>query len=283
MTALLAGCFSRKSEWKAATYFDDANILRLCKAIQRDKLVEAKKLLDQVDVNAKGQGNMTLLAWALRHENLEVFEALLQKGADPNVKFLSDFGYPFEKDGSVVHVATRAPFEFFSLVMKHGGDPNLPGMKYLDSPLLTVIKLGGHRKLDRVQLLLDSGADVEYEGTLKESALRQAISWGGQYDVALKLLRGGADPMRYRTNSYQNAVHVAVREKRRAPTWSTKQAADYAELLREFKLKGCPIDEAKADVARWESWGPLSLDDLGKKGGQERQLARERQAKRQNK
>ena len=94
--AAIIGCgertFHEKAGWKAEDYFDDPQVIALCKAIEANDLEEMKQLIDAgADVNAKGKGNMTPLLWALPDNQLERFKMLLEHGADSNVIIESDF------------------------------------------------------------------------------------------------------------------------------------------------------------------------------------------------
>jgi hypothetical protein len=88
---------------------------------------------------------MTPLLWAFPDRKLERFECLLRHGADPKVRFQSDFGLPYTESfyphafgeysfrdplcrvsESVVNLAARSPEpEYANLIVKYGGDPRV--------------------------------------------------------------------------------------------------------------------------------------------------------------
>ncbi len=126
--------------------------------------------------------------WAYPDNKLARFKKLLEHGADPNVRLTSNLGHPriFARNESLVTLTARSWFEgYFEAVMEHGGDPeqkNFLGERALDS----VIATGGENVISRVDLILDSGVDID------------SIGWGGctpimnavvsrRFDLALHL------------------------------------------------------------------------------------------------
>ena len=79
--------------WKAEDYFQDPQVISLCKAIETDNIAEMERLIAAgADVNAIGKDGMTPLLWAFPEEKPERCECLLHHGANPNVFIESDFG-----------------------------------------------------------------------------------------------------------------------------------------------------------------------------------------------
>ena len=73
---LLVGCTGRtphqRLKWKAEDFFTDPGVISLCKAIEAKNLKEIDRLVKSgnVNVNAKGRGNMTPLLWRFPRVNL---------------------------------------------------------------------------------------------------------------------------------------------------------------------------------------------------------------------
>jgi hypothetical protein len=254
-----------KFNWNAEDYFDNPQVIALCRAIEGNDLAEIDRLVDAgVDVNRKGNGNMTLLLWAFPDNKLERFKRLLEHGADPNVVIESDFNTRggMSAGDSVTHLACQTAFPgYFDAVFAHGGDPNLKrdsivGMH--DTPLFTVITSAGANKKQKIQLLINVGADLNYVNGAGMTPTMQAVSWGGQYEIALALLEAGADHRVYQTNEVQRLVHVVVRQERRLPEYTPQQSEGYQKLVRWLEDHGESIDEAKADIRRWDSWSRTS-------------------------
>lgn len=82
----------------------------------------------------------------------------------------------------------------------------------------------------------------------------QAVSWGGQYDIALMLLETGADHRIYRPNSNTRLVHQVKTEDRLRATWSPEQSAAYDRLVAWLEDHGESLQQAGQDVERWQSW-----------------------------
>lgn len=105
--------FHQKFSWKAEDFFDDTQVVSLCKAIEADDLAEMKRLIEAgADVNAKGKGSMTPLMWAFPDNKFDRFKLLLENGADPNVKISSDLNVPsfFRPGHSVTTVSAKSYF-----------------------------------------------------------------------------------------------------------------------------------------------------------------------------
>jgi ankyrin repeat protein len=127
---ILAATWHQTCGWKAADYFDDPQVIALCKAIEANDLKEIDRLVAAgADVNAKGKGNMTPLLWAFPDNKLPRFKRLLEHGADPNV-ILSEHDFnargEMKAGKSVTHMASTTSFPgYFEAVFEHGGDVNL--------------------------------------------------------------------------------------------------------------------------------------------------------------
>jgi len=252
--------FHQKCGWKAKDFFDDPQVIALCHAIEKNDISEIDRLVaDGVNVNALGKDNMTPLLWAYPDNNLERFTRLLYHGADPNVAIKSDLNTRggFGVGDSVTHMACRTTFPgYFEAVFEHGGDPNLikDGIFKGNTPLFSVIT-GGPNKILHVRMLIEKGADVNHANSGGDTPAMKAVSWGGQYDLALELLHKGADWKRYLKNTNTRLIHLVVMDgDRRKPSFTPEQAADYEALVKWLDDHGDPVDGARADFKRWGSW-----------------------------
>lgn len=257
-----------KAGWTAENYFSDPQVIALCEAIEADDLEEIDRLVAAgADVNAKGKGNMTPLLWAFPDNKLERFKRLLEHGADPNVITKSDFGNPkaFQPGDSVTHMAAKTRFSgYLQCVMEHGGDPNLVEPRWGSTPIFTVITAGVPDRKERVQLLIDKGADVDHVNSVGATPAIEAVGWFGQYDVALMLLKAGADAGIYVENQNSKLIHAVVGDERRLPYASPQQRAEYQELLQWLVDHGESAEEARKDLDRWrERAGKLPPKRLG--------------------
>lgn len=246
-----------KFNWKAEDYFTDPQVIALCQAIEAEDLEEIDRLVASgADVNAKGKGNMTPLLWAFPDNKPDRFVRLLEHHADPNVFVTSDFNTGpggIQPGDSVMHMAAKSWFHHFKHVMEHGGDPNLVHPKSKETPLFAVITGSGGQREERIQLLIDKGVDLDYAGSGKTATI-QAVSWGGQYRFALMLLKAGADPGIYQTNQNSKLIHIVVSDQKRLAIASPQQNEDYFELVVWLEEHGESVEQARKDLARWDSW-----------------------------
>lgn len=264
----LAGCsainptWHTRYGWKAEDYFTDSKVIALCRAIEADDLKEIDRLVaDGADVNAIGNGNMTPLLWAFPDDKITRFQRLLERGANPNVVVSSDFNTKgnIHRGHSVTHLAAGSTFaKHFHIVMQHGGDTKLRDSRLGRSLFHTVITSGVSDKKVRIQLLLGKGADVNQSDSGGFTPIMTAVSWGGQYDIALMLLEAGADVKLYCKGSNQKLVHVVAREERLHRSPSPERAADYEALVQKLKELGESVDEAKHDLDRWILRGKIN-------------------------
>jgi uncharacterized protein len=311
MLLALAGCgqvsrltgstFHQKVGWKAKDYFDDPKAIALCHAIEADDLAEIDRLVAAgANVNTRGKDNMTPLLWAYPDDKLARFTRLLELGANPNIAITSGLGRSgFGAGDSVTHMACRTRFPgYFEAVFEHGGDPKLiqNGRITGITPIHSVITGGGPNKREHVRLLIDQGADLNHMNGAWATPVIEAVSWGGQYDIALMLLQAGADHTIYVPKSNTRLIHILVMEEDPTPnkphtamtrqarksTWTPQQESDFKTLVKWLEDHGESFQDARADVARWQSWD-LSAGEYRRKMDAEiaERVARETQANQQ--
>lgn len=167
--------------------FADESLRRLAKSAANGDVEEIQKLLSAgVDLNAGGALGATPLFFAFRSGNLVGYNALLVEGANPNAIF--------EDGDSVMHMAAReGEAEFLHLALMHGGDVNLVGGdRKLMSPLHRAITYRpGRDDLDRVLMLINAGADLQYRRADGVTPLESSIRLG-RFDLAYALIKAGA-------------------------------------------------------------------------------------------
>lgn len=249
-----------KCGWKAEDYFDEPQVIALCKAIEANDLAEIDRLIAVgADVNAQGKGNMTPLLWAFPDNKLERFQRLLEHGADPNVVIESDFNTRggMSAGDSVTHMACKTAFPgYFEAVFKHGGDPNLvkDGIVSNETPLFTLIKGSAQNKNSKMKILIDKGADLDHVDGGGLTPTMTAVGRGGQYDIALMLLDAGADYKVYIPGNNSKLVHVVIKQERLSEVWTPQQRTDYPKLVKWLEDHGESLEEARMDIKRWASW-----------------------------
>ena len=256
--------FHQRCGWKAEDYFTDPKVIALCKAIEANDLAEMERLVKAgADVNAQGKGKMTPVLWAFPDDQLPRFKWLLQHGANPNVIVESDFGTKghISAGESVTHMACETDFAgYFDAVFDHGGDPNLrrTGASGRDAtPLFNVITAGGGNRKEKVKRLIAAGADMNALSGGSTPPM-QAASWFTQNDLVLLMLDAGADFQKYDRHECQRLIHLVVRQEFGTvglKALTPQMQADRDAVIKWLEDHGESYETAKADIARWDSWG----------------------------
>jgi ankyrin repeat protein len=164
---------------------DDQATALLAKAAGRGDLAEINRLVSKgISVNAFGRNEITPLWWAAWAENYTGFNALLEKGANPNAE--RSAGLP------IMHLVAQLPdSRFLEAALKHGGNPNTIDRASKDTPLFRTVLL--HFQ-DHTALLLTAGANVNAQNPISGWTLpMQAIGSNGDYKLVYELLQRGAD------------------------------------------------------------------------------------------
>ena len=266
-----------KFNWKAELYFEDPQVIALCKAIEAEDLKEIDRLVAAgANVNAKGKGKMTPLLWAYPDNKPERFKRLLEHGANPNIIFDSDFnaGKKISFAGrSVTHMASGTWFpKYFDYVFQHGGDPNLEQTSKLkrgETPLLALIGGGAADKTPKVERLIELKANLNHQRSTGMTAVSLAVG-RGRYDVALLLLQAEANYRVYNKSSNVKLIHQVITGENELSIYTAQQKKDYKRLVQWLKDHGEDFDEARADLKRWRSWSTLKKD--GKKSEYRRKM-----------
>lgn len=257
----------QKCGWKAEDFFADPKVIALCRAIEASDLAEMERLVKAgADINAQGKGKMTPLLWAYPDNRLPRFRWLLEHGADPNVVIESDFnshGY-LSPGKSVTLIVCWTSFPgYFDAVFDHGGDPNHPYSGKLlgyGPPLMAVVNAlgrGPEEKLKQVNRLISLGADMNSLCPHVTPVMR-AAGWPGQFDLALAMLEAGADFRKYMDDERKRLIHLVAMQEDRLDEYSPEKREKFRELVKWLEDHGESYEEAKADLARWASWGRAS-------------------------
>jgi len=264
--------------WKAEDYFKDKQVIALCRAIEANDVQEMERLIAAgADVKAIGKDGMTPLLWAFPDQKLERFECLLRHGADPNATFESDFGVrnrQFDPAAgsllvdhgcyageSVTHLACRSPtIEYLQLVLAHGGNANLIDKKTGAVPLYLVLEREHREMKERVELLIEHKADLNhYVKGYYATPVMEAVQCG-RYDVALLMIKAGADPGLYPPDGERKLIHTVLREKRDLQYFTPEKAAEYQTLVNWLEQHGESLEQAQADEDHWAQMYKNAVD-----------------------
>ncbi|TWT55380.1 Ankyrin repeats (3 copies) [Allorhodopirellula solitaria] len=267
---LPSSSFHQKFNLHAADYFEDEQVVDLCEAIKENDLEEMRRLIAAgADVNAVGKGGVTPLFWAFPDNQPERFVLLLENGADSGVRLTSNLNLPnvFRVGDTVMHLAGRSQFPTqFLEVMKHGGDPTLPG-RYGDSVLHEIIRAGVLNANERMAAAIANGADLNEIDHLEATPIETAVGRYGQYDLAIELLEMGADPTVASDERLGNTIHSVLVIKRSVDNRrGVKIPREYASMQRfisALRSEGYDVDQAQEDIERWAK---LSKQNPGRPG-----------------
>jgi ankyrin repeat protein len=177
--------FQNTAAWELAKAVDDEDTIKI-KGILNDKKVD-------IDFKEPKFGS-TLLMLSIINSQYGSVKTLLQMGADPNVPDT------YRETSSVIFAADNNDPKFLQLILKYKGNPSAvetapfkKGDQVRQTALLAAISFLDPNSLEKVKLLVESGADVNYQNVgHTESPLSDAIT-ARKMDVILYLLQKGAD------------------------------------------------------------------------------------------
>jgi len=258
--------------WKAEDYFQDPQLIALCRAVEANDVNEMERLIAAgADANAVGKDGMTPLLWAFPDRKLERFECLLKRGANPNLFITANFGtrsqpfHPYLSGGgfvddrgcqagqSIMHLASRSPMiEYLQLVVAHGGDANLINQVTRETPLDIVLNRNYSDMKDRVELLAAHKANLKrYAQPWPAYPITRAVQ-SYHYDAALSMLEAGADPCLYQPGGIRKLVHFVFREKQHQQSFTKAKADEYQALVNWLERHGELLATAQKDEERWD-------------------------------
>ena len=260
MNLLPGRSIHQRCGWKAEDYFTDRKVISLCRAIEANDLAEMERLVKAgADVNAQGKDKMTPLLWAFPDNHLPRFKWLLKHGANPNVVVESGFNtrQTISRGESVTLLACKTSYPgYFDAVFDNGGDPNIRHtgpLGFSQTPLFAVITRGAGDKAAKIRRLIELGADMNVLSN-GGTPVMQAVSWFGQYELAIMMLDAGANFRTYGESESQRLIHIVAKQERRLGQYTPEQRAKFHELVKWLEDRGESYAEAKADIERWDSW-----------------------------
>jgi hypothetical protein len=268
-----------KAELVIHDHFTDPKVIELCEAIQRADVAAVEQIInDGVDINARGKGDVTPLFWSL-YSSIDVFNLLLEHGADPNVQLTLPIGDRWHNERgtgeSVTSVAVIMPLQVhFDSVMNHGGNPNLVNTYTTYSLLYSAVAENG--TLERVKALVDKGADINDREALIKAMMRK------RYDILFFLLESGADYSQVKEG--RTIVHVFSLDYDELITDATAHGEGYRKILKWLKEKNVSVERAKKEreewkrleetlpIATWKRWRKFRETDTNVEGSNDRKV-----------
>ena len=175
---------------------------RLYKALMENKNEDALKIIETESPNLEslteeGFSSFTPLAVAVRNNNIEIVEQLIDRGADPNNKPKEMLFHPM--DLAVIN----GYMEMTLLLLDAGVDPNLRvGALNRDPLTLWAVRLDS---MELMQTLVDKGADPSNNGVHGWTALGNALVQGNSQMIDFLVERSNPLAM---THSQRRAESV---------------------------------------------------------------------------
>lgn len=148
------------------------------------------------DPNATDENDDSILMQAVRMNRLDIVDVLLSVNADVN--FQNNFHNSLGQTALMTAIRGGADVALIERLLKAGADPNQAGLAFVGggetgepgySPLMEAAYA---RRADVVHLLLDNGANVNYQTAWGETALMRTV-YDFNTDICSALLAAGAD------------------------------------------------------------------------------------------
>nr|WP_043689731.1 ankyrin repeat domain-containing protein [Luteimonas huabeiensis] len=156
-------------------------VAELAEAIRRGDEARVRELAPRSDLSARGDQNVTLLEWAIWHQQPGAFRALLDAGADP-----AQIGMDNE---TVAHMAAAIEDpQYLAILVERGAPVDEPAVDTGRTPIFKAVQNDRRAQID---LLVDAGADLRRTDRTGNSLLHVA---GNHAGTILRLLEAGVDP-----------------------------------------------------------------------------------------
>ena len=173
----------------------------LAKAVEDEDTTEISKQVLQMHISVDYRDpkyKQTLLMLATSTNKIESVKKLLELGANPNAH--DDSTKYFGE--SAVLLACRFPrpsSKILALLLKYGGNPNSTACGVQENGLGEIVPMrefalsaAVFSSFEKVKLLVDAGANINYETTTESCAIENCMIHG-RMDIMLYLLQKGAD------------------------------------------------------------------------------------------
>jgi hypothetical protein len=180
--------------------------LEIARAIDAGDMGQVRKLAPGADLTTPGKQDMTLMWYAILHQNYPAVQTLVALGLDPDKQFAHGIGSALyyamlsRKDPS-----DQTGIRLLQAMFDGGFSPNYKTPA--GTPLLQRAA-GPGGSLETVQLLLERGANINARDSLGRTALTDAIT-ATNPDIALYLVNHGADVNTYTVNGVTVGWFVA--------------------------------------------------------------------------
>jgi len=237
--------------------FQNTPAWELAKAVEDEDIIKIKEILNnkKVDIDFREPkfGN-TLLMLSIKNSQFQIVKLLLELGANPN------HVNTYRGGTAVIFAANNNNPKFLQLILKYKGNPNAienapvkVGDQVRETALLAAISFLDPTSLEKVQLLVEAGADMNYsnDGNPAYTTLPLGAAFKqDKLDVALYLLQKGAD---YKKVMYimvdSHKVHVLEALRKCTIDLESKQYKSKLEVIQFLKGKG--LDYSKEPIPEY--------------------------------
>lgn len=238
-----SACFSSTSErateriqqMQAKDFFDDPVQIALADAAEKGDLSRMQQAIERgADVDHTGREGMVPLYWALLKRNVAGFKYLLEQGANPQTVTRLPEGFQ-DAEASVMELAVTDPDPaYLKALLEHGADPNTIYNTEWNIPV--IYRAIMTRRIKNVEVLLEHGADINYQDKSLETPLMQAVK-ARQFEIALFLLSAGADPT-IEDNLGGSPVDIVKQFGARGVIKGSNDDAAYDQFVDELRKRG---------------------------------------------
>lgn len=173
----------------------------LAQAVDEEDTTKIRSLIvdEHIPVDFRdSKYKQTLLMLAVRTDKELSVKKLLELGANPNAHDDS-VRYFGENPIIIASRFSRPSSRILELLLKYGGNPNSTACGVQENNLGEVVPIRMFalsravcNSLDKVKLLLDAGADINYSTSTEDCALETCMA-NDRMDIMLYLLRKGAN------------------------------------------------------------------------------------------
>lgn len=210
--------------------FQQTPVWSLAKSVKDEDVKEVNKVIKRGDFNYKeAKYGRTLLMLSVYNEQYISAKALLDAGADPGI-------HDSYNGTSAIIDAARINggdgVKFLKLLLSHGANPNdeevgdrPEGNMTRETPLLAACA-SQYQPLEKVRLLVEHGADLNYKNDYGQTALAESVLVEN-LDVVIYLLHAGADCK----------VPIFFKDTIPVYLWNVMRVKTYALDSKEYKQK----------------------------------------------
>lgn len=229
---------------KSSDYFESKQQVALADAVAKGNTDEIKRLVaDGADINGQGKEKMTVLVWAILHEDKKAFQFLLENGADPNIQMtessLTSDGLT-DGNSAVSLAAMHEDVWYLEQALRHGGNPNVFNPVKSVTAIFQCIKLydSNHTRLEHLALMIQAKADLNARDKNGLTPMMVA-AMANRYDMVYAMLEAGADPTL--KNKWGYTILFQIRTIRTDPAHPLGQWR--SRVIAFIKAKGMDVEK----------------------------------------